>query len=282
MDDYYNYGRNFLLNNSPFKYESLKNIKFLDFLRGYIELNSTAKLPDLAINNFTINDIKPQLLIYFRKDDKDMLDYIHSLLLHEYKITCNIKTKRTILNQIKYSYYILFENYNMLNVLSLLYSNIHLQKNTYEIDDYLYNIYMNLSNFQYITYDQSNDTLNSKIPKCYFKLLSKSSIAPCKLNISDMGYNIHIIKRYKTISNKTIIYDTGLEIKVDFGYLIEVQATSELIKKGYIISHYNLEKNKLLITLTKVDDELPDIKLPFNGFSMILKKYTNYECHSII
>ena len=282
MTNYYKDGRNYLLNCPTFEFENLKNINFLDFLRGYIELNSSTKLPDLSLNNFSIHDIKPQLFIYFRKEDKQLLDYIHALLINEYKISCSIKTKRTVLNQIKYSNYILFENYNMLYLLSLIYSNITVDKNSNEIDDYLYSIYMNLSNFQYITYDQINDTLNTKIPKCYFKLLSKSALPPIKLNISDIGYNINIIKRYKTISNKTIIYDTGLEIKVDFGYIIDIKATSELIKKGYILSHYDIEKNKLLITLTKVDDELPDIKLPFNGFTMILKKYTHYECHSLI
>ena len=84
---FYNYGKNYFmsLDNSNIQYYTTNNI--LEFLRGYIELNSKIILPN-NITNYSKNLDKiynkyPLLLLYIRKKediDNILLDRILKLL----------------------------------------------------------------------------------------------------------------------------------------------------------------------------------------------------------
>jgi hypothetical protein len=144
---------------------------------------------------------------------------------------------------------------------------------------------MTLSNYKYINYDLENDTLNYLLPKCTIKLLNSSAIMPTKSNASDIGYDITIIKRYKTISDKIIVYDTGIQFIPQFGYYFELIPKFNLSITGYmlvnsvgIIDKIDLIENKtLLISLIKIDKSLPDLKLPFTCCQIILKERSHFE-----
>ena len=83
-----------------------------------------------------------------------------------------------------------------------------------------------------------------------------------------VGYDITIIKEHKKLNSKTTIYDTGIILNVSFGYYIELVPRSSLSKSGYILSNSpgTIEKSytgTILVSLTKVVDDAPDLILPF-------------------
>ena len=279
---YYNYGRNYFLSLDFYDIKGLNYDEILDFLRGYIEVYSNIILPMNVSNYFqninNIYDKYPLLIIYLRKTeniDNILINRIIHLLDNELKIEYIIENKQKIYNKIKYQLSIKLENNNVLNLLSNLYSP-NVDKN--EIDEYIYSIYLNLSNYKYINYDNENDTLQYYIPKCKIKLNLSYAIKPSKKYASDIGYNIYIIKLNKIISDKIKVYDTGLQIIPQYGYYYKLEPTSLLAIHGYILGTYiaNNEQN-LLITLIKIDKDLPDIKLPYNCCIMLLKEMIHYE-----
>jgi hypothetical protein len=126
------------------------------------------------------------------------------------------------------------------------------------------------------------------LPRCKIKLIDPSAIFPTKYNASDVGYDIHIIKRYKNISDKIIIYDTGIQLMPTFGYYYELIPTFNLSTTGYIfgnsvgvINPINNDQSKktLLITLIKIDKDMREIQLPFKCCQLLLKEINHYELY---
>lgn len=283
---FYNYGKSYFMSLDHYNVKHYTTDNILEFLRGYIELNSKIILPN-NITNYSKNldniyNKYPLLILYIRKKeniDNILLDRIENLLSKELQIEYSIEFKNKSYNKIKYNVIIKFENYNVLNFLSKIYPS-NIDKN--EIDEYIYSLYLTLSNYRYINYDTENDTMQYYIPKCKIELIHPGAIKPYKNYASDIGYSINIIQRYKQISDKIIIYDTGLKIIPQYGYYFELMATSQLAINGYILgTHHNnfnqKNNNTLLITLIKIDKDLPDIKLPYNSCIMLLKEMKHYE-----
>ena len=78
----------------------------------------------------------------------------------------------------------------------------------------------------------------------------------------------------------TVLYDTGLIIQPPPGYYIEVVPRSSLSKSGYIQSNSIgiIDPNYLdtiKVPLTRVDSSLPELKLPFTGFQLIIRRPTH-------
>jgi len=107
--------------------------------------------------------------------------------------------------------------------------------------------------------------------------VDKSAIIPYKNNISDVGYDITVIKEHKILNNNTILYDTGIKLYPSVGYYTEIVPRSSLSKSGYILSNSigiieNTYSGNLYIALTKIEEDAPDIKLPFRCAQLIFKK----------
>lgn len=282
---YYNYGRNYFLSLDDYDLTNLNKQNILEFLRGYIELHSNIILPINDSNylkniNYVYNKY-PLLILYFRKiesADNILIDRIIKLFTNELQISYEIENKTKIYNKIKYHCLIKLENYNVLNFLSNIYPS-DIDKN--EIDEYTYSLYLNLSNYRYINYDNENDTLQYFIPKCKIKLIHPAAITPTKKYASDIGYSVSIIKLYKMISDNIFIYDTGIEITPQYGFYYKLEPTELLATHGYILGTSitnNQKKNQtLLITLIKIDKDLPDIKLPYNCCILLIKELKHYE-----
>ena len=305
MTNIYELGKNYILSCNDFDLNILNSNNILTFICGYIELNSKLIMPN--INNITDNDTSniihkkiknkdsfnqlhikyeqtsPYLIIFFRKRDADilqkLLDYIHNFCNIKYEINIQIITY----NKIKYNTKLIFNGYHVLNILSKIFDSI-INKN--DIDEYLYNMYINLANFKYITYNSENEFIYNILPKCKIKLINPSAIFPTKQNASDIGYDIHIIKRYKNISDKIIIYDTGIKLIPQFGYYYQLIPTFTLSITGYILGNSvgiinpinkDNKKKTLLITLIKIDKSMPDIKLPFKCCQLLLNEMVQYE-----
>lgn len=114
-------------------------------------------------------------------------------------------------------------------------------------------------------------------PVCRFKKMYDNSVKPYKSRESDVGYDLTIISEKKRINKKTILYTTGICIDIDHGYYTEIVPRSSIIKSGYILANSigiieNSYRGELMIALTKIDDESPDIELPFKCCQLIVRK----------
>lgn len=161
---------------------------------------------------------------------------------------------------------ILLINYDAIDFLHSIYKNSDARYR----DDKKYNIY--LSWLSHIIF----------IPSCKFIKIDNIAVSPFKNKISDVGYNITIVKLYKKLGHNTFIYDTCIQLFPDFGYYISIIPKNSLIKSGHILTNstgvvFPSSKGSLKITLTKVDKYFPNIKLPFTCCKIILNKHIYYE-----
>lgn len=123
----------------------------------------------------------------------------------------------------------------------------------------------------------SESTEEYKLPLFRVVRVDSRAIVPSKKRASDVGYDLTLISKVKDIGNRTTLYDTGLIIQPPAGYYIEVVPRSSLSKSGYIQSNSFgiIDPNYLdtiKVPLTRVDDSLPELKLPFTGFQLIIRK----------
>ena len=172
------------------------------------------------------------------------------------------------------------------------YINISLTIKDYDAIDFLNNIY-NGSDARY-----RNDKLYEKyiswiavdsiwnIPTCKFLKSEENAVVPIKKRVSDVGYDLTIIKLHKQLGSKTFMYDTGLIVAPDFGYYTKIVPRSSLVKSGYILSNSigiidGSFRGSLKVVLTKVDDSFPDLTLPFCCVQLIIDKHVHYTMNEV-
>lgn len=274
--NFYDIGKNYLISCMKLDFNKLfHNDNLINFLRGYIELNSSLIKPDF--NNFKSTD-EVIFNIYFTENDIKIAEYIKN----NFNIFCDILKSNYNKNNISYNYILQFKFVNVLDILSKIY---HPNVKESEVDEELYNEYMTLSNYQHIYYDCENDNLYYRLPKCNFIINNKNAIIPSKKNASDIGYDLTIIKTHKRISENIVMYDTGIQVKPQYGYYFEIIPRSSLSKSGYILANSigiidPSYTGNLYIVLIKIDNTLPDIVLPFKCCQLILRKAIHYELHN--
>jgi dUTP pyrophosphatase len=139
--------------------------------------------------------------------------------------------------------------------------------------DFLGSIYSRIYNnfsFRYANF-------NANLPRCCVVAVNEKAVIPYKENWSDVGYDLTIISKSKDFNKTTALYDTGIKINVDFGYYAEIVPRSSLSKSGYIMANSigiidNSYRGNLMIALTKIDDEVPELTLPFRCCQLIMRK----------
>jgi dUTP pyrophosphatase len=120
----------------------------------------------------------------------------------------------------------------------------------------------------------------------FFVKDDENAVVPTKGTEFSVGYDLTVIGIYKKISEKIVLYDTGIKVQPPQGYYTEILPRSSLSKTGYILSNsvgiidpdYT---GRLLICLTKVDDTMPDLEIPFTRCQLILRKFENYDIHQV-
>lgn len=244
-----NYNKNNLedtFNKFPNLYQKNNNL-FWIFIRGYFEQNG-------RIANF--NNI-PKCYITFNNKEfmNDFLLYIN----------------------IPYNHYTIFEKIdeltieytstNCIDFLGLIYKN----KTKYLYNEYLYNQFESLINWKNIIKNKKYSLDTCKVYKT-----DPDAIIPSKGHESDVGYDLTIIKKFKQLTPSTILYDTGIKLNIDYGYYIEIVPRSSLSKSGYMLANSIgiIEKSysgNLLVALTKIDKEMPDLELPFRCCQLLFK-----------
>lgn len=93
----------------------------------------------------------------------------------------------------------------------------------------------------------------------------------------DVGIDLTAISVVKKIGSRTTMYDTGICVKPQEGYYTEILPRSSIIKTGYILANSigivdEQFRGSLKIVLTKVDDEMPDLSLPFSVCQLIMRQ----------
>ncbi len=115
------------------------------------------------------------------------------------------------------------------------------------------------------------------IPDCLVTLADPRAVLPSKVRASDAGYDLTIISEAKRFNKKTVLYDTGIKIKLPHGMYAEVVPRSSLSKTGYVLANSvgiidNSYRGNIYVALCKVDDDAPDIELPFRCAQLIFRQ----------
>ena len=116
----------------------------------------------------------------------------------------------------------------------------------------------------------------------YFQITDNNAVIPTRGNEYAVGYDLTIISKYKQLTSKTALYDTGIRIQPGEGYYTEILPRSSLSKSGYMLSNsvgviVPDYRGNLLVALTKVDDSVPDFVFPFKCAQLVLRKVFDYK-----
>lgn len=114
----------------------------------------------------------------------------------------------------------------------------------------------------------------------------ENAVLPSKGNFSDVGYDLTIIKSYKRLNKKTILYDTGIKVFPKFGYYTEIVPRSSLSKSGYMLANSigvieNSYSGNLFIALTKIDENSPNLTLPFKCCQLVIREQIYHSIKEI-
>jgi deoxyuridine 5'-triphosphate nucleotidohydrolase len=182
-------------------------------------------------------------------------------------ITDNLKP---IFNIIKDSYIIDYDTNDLYNS-----SNVIFIKNNISFVNRIYN--------------ENNDlTITFNIDKPTIKIYKtdENAVIPTKAFEDDAGYDLTIIKKIKDFNSKTSLYDTGIKIEIDEGYYTEIVPRSSISKFGYILANSigiidNNYRGNLMIALTKICDDAPEIELPFKCCQLIIRKQISANLYEV-
>lgn len=92
-----------------------------------------------------------------------------------------------------------------------------------------------------------------------------------------VGWDLAAIKVHKKLNDTTTLYDTGIKVIPPAGYYTEIIPRSSLSKTGYMLANSvgiidcDYREN-LLIALTKIDKNSPELELPFTRCQLVLRK----------
>jgi len=217
------------------------------FIRGYFEGNGSIKNYDQRSS--------PECTI--TSDSSDMLAAIGEFSKIPYVISSN-----------KIYYY----DCNCIDFMGKIYANC----GKYKLDR-KYETYVKWITWRPYIFGQESKI---KLPECFVFKTDKNAILPNKNKPSDVGYDLTIIKEEKKLNNKVTLYDTGIRLRVNHGLYVEVVPRSSLSKSGYILANSigiidNSYNGNIFIALAKIDDDSPNIELPFRCCQLIFRQQMN-------
>ncbi len=174
------------------------------------------------------------------------------------------------------SEYLVFSGVNALEFLYSLYKDVTELSSRIVLESTNYKLYLSwilLSNTE-------------TIPVCNIELADIEAVLPTKALASDVGYDLTIIKEVKVYGKNTKMYETGIKVEIPIGYYTKIVPRSSLIKSGYMLTNSvgiidTAYRNTLKICLTKIDDSMPDLELPFKCCQLILEKLNHYELREV-
>lgn len=211
------------------------------FIRAYIESNCTINID----STYNLCDIK--------------FNSVEEILLISKKI--NVPSYK-IIKKDNYNH-LIYNDVNVIDFMGIIYKN--------DIN-FIYNKFL-YHNYLYIL----NNIKCNELPFVKVYKTINDAVIPNKCRESDVGYDITIINKVKSFNDKTTLYDTGIKVSIPNGYYIEIVPRSSLSKSGYMLSNSvgiidQSYRGNIFISLTKIDENSPEIELPFRCCQMIIKK----------
>ena len=236
-------------------------------------------------NDKILDSIKTSILNFNNFSDECKKGFIRGLYEINYEtiiISDCIKNiidniKDFILNDIKYE---IIKNKNQEDIIYFI--------NKYNKNKFLKRIYYsnnNITLFNNYYKNKISNELNYK-PSIKVYKTDKDAVIPSKAFEEDAGYDLTIIKKIKDFNSKTTLYDTGIKIEIDEGYYTEIVPRSSISKFGYILANNigiidNHYRGNLMIALTKIADDAPDIVFPFKCCQLIVRKQIFSDLYEI-
>lgn len=146
--------------------------------------------------------------------------------------------------------------------------------------DFLGNMYDKARIFWAKRRSQYFDLLSAdtnRVPHVYVTRTRPDAVMPSKAHSSDVGYDLTIVAEHKKINSVTTLYDTGIQVRPENGFYIEIVPRSSIVKSGYMLTNSMgiidaSYQGNLYVALTKVDPDAKPIELPHRGFQMIIRK----------
>ena len=120
----------------------------------------------------------------------------------------------------------------------------------------------------------------------YFKKHHPNAVIPQKAGPNEVGYDLTIVQLVKTYGKNTFMYDTGISVEPENGYYTEIVPRSSIVKTGYIMTNSigiidPTYRGTLKICVTRIDDTLPELTLPFKKFQLIVRKMYDFQVKDV-
>jgi hypothetical protein len=137
------------------------------------------------------------------------------------------------------------------------------------------NPYVRICNaLQFARYEKIIKNYES-IPTCEFTKTSNKAINPNNFDMK-RGYDIWCVDSVK-LTDKLTVYDTHIKIISPILYHYEILPKSEFLLKGYLIQNFVVdEKESVKMLVSKLDDSIPDLTLPFCVANLQLRRNEHY------
>jgi dUTP pyrophosphatase len=224
---------------------------------------------------------QPDYNIFQKCDNTDRLNYIRGIFDRDYLdnygsnecyFNCRddylAKLVSEFLSHITHSIQgntLTFKNTNMIDFLGTLYDKA--------------TVFSHVNKQKYISY--LGYMLDGSVPTCKIIKTDVNAVTPYKKCASDEGYDLTLIKIDKIINSNTIRYDTGIKLIPELGWHVEVLPRSSLSNIGYMLSNSvglidTNYRGNILVTITKINENETDIKLPFRGFQFVLRRNIHF------
>lgn len=163
------------------------------------------------------------------------------------------------INKTDNNYCITYNYVNALDFLGHLYDKAEYKSAT-----------MNENYLRICSWDPSTNPIDQNILVAKTR---KDAIIPSKSNVSDSGYDLTIIDKFKSYGDVTL-YETGIKVTPPMGYYFQVVPRSSISKTGYILANNigiidRSYTGSIKVALIKVDKSAPDLELPCRIAQMI-------------
>lgn len=127
-----------------------------------------------------------------------------------------------------------------------------------------------------------------------FKKTNDKAVVPNRVSPDEVGYDLTCIELVQKIGSKTYLFDTGIAIEpIVNGFrsgnqdiYTEIIPRSSLIKTGYILSNSvgiidKSYRQSIKVALTKIDDSMPDLELPFTRVQLVIRKRLSVDFREV-
>ena len=114
----------------------------------------------------------------------------------------------------------------------------------------------------------------------------ESAVLPKLAGPNEVGYDLVCVKFDKKINNNTYMYDTGISVQVPESYYTEIIPRSSIVKSGYMLANSigiidPTYRGNLKIVLVKVEENAPELTLPFTLCQLVIRKMHHLEMKDV-